>query len=334
MKDAKKFLYPLMWSTFFAPLRFVQTHMHSAMLVTASFLFVVHPLLFSRESENKLVPSAVPVNIHPVNEDETRWGIGHSLITLSYDWEEAFWSTHPEDPGEIIYTVNNIVFGQMKTENGISSRERSLILGIISMEEEDGTYYSAQRSKTITTSCDGSGYDIGFRLALSRTFHKSVTGSGFTAVDWNYAFSFHTALYWTEARYSARSYDGLDRSGYSEWEGGLFFRPVAALQPVVHLHPNVSLIPFIGAGCNASLYCNYWEEDEFVLNGIETEWHEDGDEINIELLDFRIYYGFDIGFAFSESRKHELSVGGSINRILGAERETFSELHIMYAWMY
>jgi len=286
------------------------------------------------DNESKFIPGPPPVNMHPVNEDEKRWGIGHSLITLAYDWDEAFWTQKPEDAGDIMYTVNNITFGMLQTQKRLSSIEYGFALGIIRMEEKDDSYYSSQRGKKIKASCDGHGYDLGFRLIMSRNFHRSPAEDGTSIVDWNYALSLHTALYYTEARYSARSIDMLDASGYSEWEGGVFLRPVIALQPMVHLHRNVALIPFIGAGCCLSVYYNCWEEDEFMLNGIDSDWYEEGDEIGCELFDFKVYYGFDIGFAFSQSRKHELTLGGSINRMIGGGGERFSELHIMYAVAY
>lgn len=307
---------------------------HLSYILAAALCFIFQTYVLCRDNDSTFLPGPPPVNMHPVNEDEKRWGIGHSFITLAYDWEEAFWSKKAEDTGDIMYTVNNITFGMLQSRKGLSSIEYGFALGIIRMEENDDTYYSSQRGKNIKASCDGSGYDLGFRLIMSRNFHRSAAEDGTSIVDWNYALSLHTALYYTEAQYSARSFDMLDESAYSEWEGGLFLRPVAALQPMIHLHRNVILIPFLGTGCCLSLYYNYWENDEFMLDGIDSDWYNEGDETGLELFDFKVYYGFDIGFTFSESKKHELTLGGSINRMIGGDGERFSELHIMYAVAY
>ena len=89
---------------------------------------------------------------------------------------------------------------------------------------------------------DGDGYDIGLRMTTSRTlFRREGSDDGWRVdFDFNYAISLHGALFTTTGSFEAESVDQLTKEAYDEDETGLFFRPVAALQPIFSVNDRVS----------------------------------------------------------------------------------------------
>ena len=87
------------------------------------FLFLFSSVINVQAAENKPLLSPVPVNIKPVNYNESRYGLGYNLTTLTTDYTDPFFTSQPEKVGELKFTVHNLVVGYMKSQNDVSTSE-------------------------------------------------------------------------------------------------------------------------------------------------------------------------------------------------------------------
>lgn len=301
------------------------------------FLLVLLDVLFlplaayADDKEKKMFPSSVPISHKPTGADAFRWGAGYNRLIVVSDWEDNFFTDDIEDIGELEYTIHNLAVGFRSSKSHASTFELAILLGIIEQDEKDTQYFSPAIGKDVLVDISGDGVDLGARLLWSTTFFQQKRGDGRPFIDWNYAVSFHGAFFYLDGTFEGRSTDGLNANVYDEEEWGIFLRPIAALQPVIHLSEKVLLIPYVGLGTKIALSEYYWEDTLFVTGGSSMP-SQLGDDTGFEFdtTGIEAYFGFDIGIIFGSTRKQELSIGAALSKVFGDTDEDFNEFHIVY----
>lgn len=299
------------------------------------FLFLFGSVINVQAAEKKLLLSPVPVNIKPVNYNESRYGLGYNLTTLTTDYIDPFFTSQTEKVGELKFTVHNLVAGYLKSKNDVSTSEYDLLVGKVESQSNTPQYFSKAINKNVQFENTGNGFDIGVRGISSRTLYRQMGRDGRRLVDWNYALSLHAAFYTMNSTFKGESVDKLDLETYEEEETGIFLRPVAALQPIIYLYRNLSIVPFLGVGTKLTASSYYWQDKEYKRNGVSQPGQiGEGYGTELKVTGLETHMGFDIGIITSSEKKHELTIGGAISKLFASESADFTEVHVLYSTPY
>lgn len=277
----------------------------------------------------KIMPKPVPVNLKPPSYDETYMGIGYNKITALSDWNDSWLTGSDEEVGELKYTVSNVVVGIVKSEGSKSTMELDLMIGTVDFKE-DTTRFRYETlpggAQDMDVKASGDGYDIGLRYVKSKTFKHQGR------IDWNYALSLHAAYFYTDGSFEALSVDKQYGEAYDEEEWGFFFRPLVSLQPIISIGKSVSIVPYIGFATNITLSEYYWENTEYIWAGSSDPGQfSDGSDFYFDVSGIETIVGFDIGIITNQSKKHKLTLGGAISELMGDDKSSFQEIHVLYA---
>lgn len=274
----------------------------------------------------KIMPKPVPVNLKPPSYDETYMGVGYNRITALTTWNDSWQTGSEEEVGELKYTVNNLVVGIVKSEGSKSTMELDLMIGKVEFEEDTTRFRYESLGQDMDVKASGDGYDIGLRYVKSKTFKHQ------DRIDWNYALSLHAAYFYTDGSFEALSINKQEGEAYDEEEWGFFFRPVVSLQPIISISNSVSIVPYIGLATNITLSEYYWENTEYITGGTSQPGQfSDGSDFFFDISGIETLIGFDIGIITSQSKKHKLTLGGAISELMGDDKSSFQEIHVLYA---
>lgn len=296
---------------------------------------VLAPRAGADDRARRIAPSPVPVNIKPIDYNETLYGAGYNITTITSDWNDPFFKSGEEKIGEIEYTVHHLVVGVLKSASDVSATEYDLLIGRVESKARTKQYFSPvpQVNQRVNIDHTGSGYDIGARIVSSKTLHKQLGRDGKRFIDWNYALSLHAAWFSTDGTFSGRSTDGQFVEVYDEEESGIFLRPVIALQPIIRLTDGLSLVPYAALGTKLTLSYYYWVDKEYIWMGASQPGQmTEGEGFYSTFSGMEATVGFDIGIILSSDRKHGLTIGGALSQMFGDQESDFREVHVLYTF--
>ncbi|MBT3584137.1 MAG: hypothetical protein HN509_04485 [Halobacteriovoraceae bacterium] len=169
----------------------------------------------------------------------------------------------------------------------------------------------------------------------SKTLGTNTYKDGTKFVEWIWNYSFHLAVYRLDSSFAAVSVDGQTGQSYDEKETGLFFRPVIAIQPIIHITERFSLSPYFGVGTKlvASYYA--WEDKTTISGGdafaSSPESEDDGGAFLFEGLNTNL--GMDVGIDIKwKKTTHHVSFGAALSKVFGDNDSDFSEFHFIYSF--
>lgn len=288
-------------------------------------------------SDRDILPTSAPIPITPSGTAERKVGYGFNLVSLKAEWKEDLLTANTEHIGEIEYESRNIVVGIQKKKDRNTAIEYDFLAGMLKSKSAQDSYLSPTLGKTADLDMTGDGWDVGARIIYSRCFHEQKYTDGSMFIEWIAGLSLHAAVFSSDEHYFAETQDRTTMTDYDETITGIFFRPAAALQPIIHVSDRLKLNPYVGVDARLTAYASDWEETDGRWAGLTWEqikaygYDPTGSDIIANLSLGKALIGMDIGIVINRKLGHELRVGAAMSKLLGGSSGDFSEAHVLYS---
>lgn len=297
---------------------------------------MINPLLFvlalsaSAAGNKPYLPSSVPVNFRPDEQEGRLLSVGVNRMTVLTDWEDNFFGPQSERVGDSQVSAAGVSVGLIRNKSARYSEEWDLLAGGLDFKAVTRNYYSQVINKPVDVGAEGHGFDVGVRYLGGYSMAKSDLGGPVT-VDWTLAMSLHTLFFKLNNSFRASSTDGLDANHYDERDLGLFFRPSLAVQPVFDFGKTASIVPF--AGLSAMLIGAHTEYQDtlFRRNGVAGRLSS-SDDVTGQVRGPEFVFGFDLAVRPWFLKGHRVLLGGALSKLAGGGKGDFSELHLAYSF--
>lgn len=293
-------------------------------------LLLVLALSASAAGNKPYLPSSVPVNFRPDENEGRLLSVGLNRMVVVTNWDDNFFGPGSERVGDTQVAAAGAAVGLIRNRSARYSEEWDLLAGALDFKAVTGQYHSSVINKSVNVGAEGHGFDLGVRYLGGYSMAKSDLGGPVTA-DWTLALSLHTLFFRLSNSFRAESADGLDANHYDERDLGLFLRPSVAVQPVVDFGKTASLIPYAGVSAMLIGAQTEYQDTLFRRNGVAGRLSS-SDDVTGQVRGPEFVFGFDVAVRPGFLKGHRVLLGGALSKLAGGGKGDFSELHLAYSF--